>query len=58
MTMILIQVTDSKLDDLVRTAIMYGWTRDNPEKKWTVPEKKAAARYIINRMIHEPFKIP
>jgi hypothetical protein len=37
---------------------MYGWTRDNPEKKWTVPEKKAAARYIINRMIHEPFKIP
>lgn len=53
MVRLTVELTESMLDNLVRQAIVYGWLRDDPNKRMTLAEKKTAARFALKRMMHE-----
>jgi len=45
--------TDEQVEELVRLAIMHGYTRVEPRRRWTDRERREAARYAMERAVSE-----
>jgi hypothetical protein len=51
MMRIQVEVTNAELDRLVGYAIIHGFVRVEPRKRWTDRERREAARYAMEKLI-------
>lgn len=49
--MIPIELTQDQVQRLVNLAYACGWAREEPRRRWTEPEQKAAVRHAVSFLV-------
>jgi len=50
-----IDIHEDHFPDLVRRALLLGFSRSDPEKAWTEIEYRTAIRFLINKLLAKKY---
>jgi len=50
-----IEIDEDRFPDLVRRALLLGFSRSDPNKAWTEIEYRTAIRFLINKLLAKKY---